>query len=78
MQDALFSGMDAPGLGSISDQSVLQARKGAVSMRLADRSEVAMHFCSIDELVPPDHRVRVIWEAVDEIDLSALIDKSAG
>lgn len=40
-------------------------------MRLADRSQVGMHFCSIDELIPVDHRVRMIWDAVCQMDLSA-------
>jgi transposase len=39
-------------------------------MRLADRSQVGMHFCSIDELIPADHQVRVIWDAVCQMDLS--------
>jgi len=30
-----------------------------------------MHFCSIDELVSADHQVRVVWEAVGQMDLSA-------
>jgi transposase len=67
MQEALFGGKDA----AINPQATNQAEPGgSVRMRLADRSQVAMHFCSIDELVPPDHRVRVIWDAVGQMDLS--------
>lgn len=40
-------------------------------MRLADRSQVGMHLCSIDELVPVDHQVRMMWDAVCQMDLSA-------
>ncbi len=39
-------------------------------MRLADRSQVAMQMCSIDELVPVDHPVRIVWDAVCQMDLS--------
>jgi transposase len=39
-------------------------------MRLADRSQVGMQLCSIDELVCADHWVRVIWDAVCQMDLS--------
>jgi transposase len=68
MQDALFSGTDA---AAVPNQTVEQFRRGAVRMRLADRSQVGMHLCSIDELVPVDHRVRMIWDAVCQMDLSA-------
>jgi len=40
-------------------------------MRRADRAQVGMHFCSIDELVADDHQVRVIWDAVSQMDLAA-------
>lgn len=42
-------------------------------MRVADRSQVAMQMCSIDELVPVDHQVRMIWDAVCQMDLSAFV-----
>jgi transposase len=42
-------------------------------MRRADRSQVGMHLCSIDELVADDHQVRVVWDAVSQMDLSAFI-----
>lgn len=42
-------------------------------MRLADRAQVGMHFCSIDELVAVDHPVRAIWDAVCQMDLSAFV-----
>lgn len=67
MQDALFGGMDAAG---IPNQTVEQLRLGAPRMRLADRSQVGMHLCSIDELVAADHQVRTIWDAVRQMDLT--------
>src|ERR1035441_5919316 len=70
MQDALFGGTDA---GQTPNQSVEQLRLGTARMRLADRSQVGMHFCSIDELVPVDHQVRMICDAVCQMDLSALV-----
>jgi transposase len=42
-------------------------------MRLADRSQVGMQICSLDELVPADHQVRVVWDAVCQMDLSAFV-----
>jgi transposase len=73
MQDALFSGTDAAQIPNQPDQSVEQLRRGKARMRLADRSQVGMHFCSIDELVPVDHQVRMIWDAVCQMDLSAFV-----
>jgi transposase len=77
MQEALFSGMDAAmdsgqsGVEPTAEGSAVQAsRKGAPRMRLADRSQVGMQFCAIDELVPLDHPVRTIWDAVCAMDLS--------
>jgi transposase len=46
-------------------------------MRKADRAQVGMHFCSIDELVADDHQVRVIWDAVCNMDLSAFMQPIA-
>jgi transposase len=73
MQEALFCGKDA----AMDSQEVEPAainkqadRLGALRMRRADRSQVGMHFCSIDELVSDDHPVRVIWDAVSQMDLS--------
>jgi transposase len=71
MQDALFGGMDA---ASNSCQSVEQARRGPARMRLADRSQIEMQMCSIDELVPVDHQVRMVWDAVCQMDLSAFVE----
>ena len=47
------------------------SRGGAARVRRADRSQVGMQYCCIDELVPVDHPVRVIWAAVGQMDLSA-------
>jgi transposase len=33
-----------------------------------------MHLCSVDELVAVDHKVRVIWDAVCQMDLSAFTE----
>lgn len=69
MQEALFGGMDAAAMNPSSTTDQTPAG-GPVRMRLADRSQVGMHYCCIDELVPLDHRVRMIWDAVGQMDLS--------
>jgi hypothetical protein len=70
MQEALLNGMDAAQNPQIEQQSVEQRRQGKPRLRLADRSQVGMHFCSIDELIPTDHKARVIQDAVCQMDLS--------
>jgi transposase len=70
MQDALFGGTDA---GAQPQPSFEQLRSGAPRMRLVDRSQVAMQFCSIDELVSADHQVRMVWDAVCQMDLSGFV-----
>src|ERR1700694_5278083 len=70
MQDALFGGRDA---ATPPNESIERARRGAARMRLADRAQVGMQICSIDELVPMDHRVRMIWDAVCQMDLSGFM-----
>jgi transposase len=77
MQDALFGGTDAAQTlhtDQLHSQSVEQLRRGKPRLRLADRSQVGMHLCSIDELVPVDHKVRVIWDAVCQMDLSGFVE----
>jgi transposase len=70
MQEAMSGGTDA---AAKMDQTVEQLRRGAVRMRLADRSQVEMHFCCIDELVSADHQVRIVWDAVCQMELSAFV-----
>jgi transposase len=71
MQEALFCGTDA---AKTPHPSVEQSRLGAARMRLADRSQVGMQLCSIDELIPVDHQVRMIWDAVCGMELSAFVE----
>jgi hypothetical protein len=59
MQDALLSGMDITRNSQTPQsepQSVEQRRRGKPRLRLADRSQVGMHLCSIDELVAIDQQ----------------------
>jgi transposase len=69
MEDALFGGTDAQP-SSPDGKAVTKANLGPPRVVRADRSQVGMHFCSIDELVASDHPVRVVWEAVCQMDLS--------
>ena len=48
--------------------------KGAPRLETANRDQVEVHFLSLDQLLPDDHRVRLVWELVQEYDLSALYE----
>jgi transposase len=74
MQQALPGGTDAAQNPQFIQPSVEQRRQGRPRLRLADRSQVSMHLCSVDELVTVDHKVRVIWDAVCQMDLSAFTE----
>ncbi|MCP4615137.1 MAG: IS1182 family transposase [Bradyrhizobium sp.] len=43
-------------------------------MRMAERRQVELRAVSLDELVPADHRVRLVWRFVEGLDLTALHD----
>lgn len=43
---------------------------GRPRLRVPQRDQVEMHWASLDELLEPDHPVRVVWAAVCGLDLS--------
>ena len=47
-----------------------QGSRQGLRLRSPERSQVAMRFECIDELVPEDHPVRVVWEITGGLDLS--------
>jgi transposase len=46
---------------------------GAARLRTAERRQVALRAVCLDELVPNDHRVRMVWRFVEGLDLTALL-----
>ena len=48
-------------------------RIGPKRMRHAVRDQVEFRQCSLDQLLPPEHEARTVWEYVCGLDLSALI-----
>src|ERR1700751_4697532 len=45
----------------------------AVRLRRAERCQVEMHTLSLDQMLPPDHVARVVWEAVRDLDVTPLL-----
>jgi len=44
---------------------------GVARLRVPQRDQVEMHFASLDEMIESDHPVRVVWEVVKGLNLSA-------
>ncbi|HWB73883.1 MAG TPA: IS1182 family transposase [Nannocystaceae bacterium] len=49
-------------------------KRGAPRLRKADRRQLEMRPYDLDSLLPEDHRARLVWAAVERLDLSALYD----
>lgn len=52
-----------------------KAGKGKPRIEKANRHQVEMRLTSLDELLPEDHKARLIWEMVQAYDLSAFYEK---
>ncbi len=47
----------------------------APRMRSPDRSQVDPNPKRIDDLIPPEHKARLVWELVQDLDMTALYDQ---
>lgn len=45
-------------------------RGGRPRLRVPQRNQVEIRSAALDELVPPDHQVRIVWECVRQLDLA--------
>lgn len=44
--------------------------QGKPRLERANRQQVAIHYAALDDLLPEDHRARLVWEMVESYDLS--------
>jgi transposase len=44
--------------------------QGTPRLRMPQREQRTIHFFSLNELLPPDHEARIVWSAVQQLDLS--------
>ena len=51
------------------------ALRGKPRLLRANRQQVEIRWASLDALLPDDHRVRIVWAAVESFDLSQLYDQ---
>lgn len=49
--------------------------KGRPRLEKANRQQIEMRLASLDELIPKEHRVRIVWEMVEAYDLSRFYDR---
>lgn len=47
-----------------------RAKDGAARVKRAERRQVELRPCSLEELLPEDHRARLLWRASEKLDLS--------
>jgi transposase len=48
-------------------------RGGRPRLRYANREQVTLRVCALDDLIPDDHTVRIVWEYVSGLDLSPVL-----
>jgi transposase len=51
------------------------AGKGPPRLRYANRAQMSLRICSLDQLIPEDHPVRIVWDFVSGLDLSPLLEQ---
>jgi len=58
----------------LPEESQTSVSKGRGTPRLEkpDRQQIQMRYAALDDLLPADHRARVVWEMVQEYDLSPI------
>src|SRR5580692_11219131 len=45
---------------------------GRPRLRTANRDQIVFRAAALDELIPPDHPARLVWDYTDGLDLSSL------
>lgn len=68
---ALLPGMEWATEGGMDSGRCDEAVTEPPRLRRPDRRQVLMQPACLEELVPPDHPVRVVWAVVERLDLSA-------
>jgi transposase len=76
MQDAAGA-VSAAGQNALFDLGPAQqsppAARTRARLRYANRQQACMRVCALDDLIPEDHPVRIVWDHVDALDLSPLL-----
>jgi transposase len=57
-----------------SKQPEAKQGKGKPRIEIANRQQVSLRMASLDELIPEDHRARIVWEMAQKYDLSSFYE----
>jgi transposase len=68
-KQGIFPGMESPVIG-IAATPPARPSFDCIRFRQPERSQMRMVSMSLDDLVPPEHQVRVVWAVVERLDLS--------
>jgi transposase len=60
-------------LGEVKESGRASAFPSRPRLRYADRSQISMTLCALDEFISEDHPVRIVWQYVCGLDLSHLL-----
>ncbi len=71
MSEMLFDAQDLPQPAATQSERW----KGRLRLRRPVRDQVEFRTASLDQLLPPEHEARVVWEAVSQLDMSAWLDE---
>jgi transposase len=74
MMQTLFDKGDAVS-PSPGDVAAAQAEGGTPRLRVPLRSQVEMHWATLDELLEPEHPARLVWTCVAGLDLACWLKK---
>ena len=69
-EQRFLPGVDAEAAGAAGSREQETGEVGALRFRRPDRAQTQLVVCAVDDLVPPDHHVRLIWALVERLDLS--------
>jgi transposase len=78
MSEFLFQGMKGQAPQASPAQVAAQRTQGAAGkprLRVPQRDQVEIRWASLDQMLEPDHQVRVVWAAVCGLDLSRWLNE---
>lgn len=63
--------MSEPLFPDVTPRVAVSVNDGEPRMETANRTQVELHPCDLEELLPPGHAARLVWRFVEGLDLSA-------
>jgi transposase len=73
-EQRFLPGVDAEAARAAGSAGEETAETGTLRFRRPDRAQTQLVVCALDDLVPPDHHVRMIWALVERLELSGFAE----